>query len=286
MIVTERTIGVLLEQGVRFLSGKGFENPLAEARALLSGMLDLPPTMLYLDRDKPLNDRQAERYDAMLHRRATHEPVAYILGAKNFFGREFQVNSSTLIPRPETELLVERALARGPAKILDVGTGSGCIAVTMALELPNSRVTAVDISSPALDVAQRNAKRLGAENVRFIQSDLYQALGPGLEGVFDMIIANPPYVPAGEIARLDPDLSFEPVTALAAGIDGLSCIRSLVAGAPRFLAASGRLMFEIGHDQGPAVRKILSDAGFRNVEIALDDDRRDRIASGDWFGSI
>jgi release factor glutamine methyltransferase len=201
-------------------------------------------------------------FEAVLARRLAGEPVAYITGRREFYGRTFEVDPAVLIPRPETEHLVELALERMPPaeapSVLDLGTGSGCVAITLALERPRARITAVDRSPAALAVARRNADILNA-TVEFLDSDWFAALGGRR---FDLIVANPPYV-----ARDDPhlargDLRFEPPSALAAGGDGLDDLRALAAAAPAHLAPGGWLLLEHGRDQATAVRRLLHAAGF------------------------
>jgi release factor glutamine methyltransferase len=203
-------------------------------------------------------------------RRAAGEPVAYLLGLREFYGRDFAVTPDVLIPRPETELLVDIAVekvgADGTVNILDLGTGSGCLAVTLALELPLARVTAVDVSPAALDVAHGNAARLGAR-VAFVASDWFAALPPAR---YDLIVANPPYIAAGDPHLAQGDLRFEPAGALTDHADGLAAIRRIVMAAPHWLVPGGWLFFEHGYDQAAAVHALLADAGFAAIEQRRD----------------
>jgi release factor glutamine methyltransferase len=212
----------------------------------------------------------AGKFSALAARRAAGEPVAYLLGVREFYGRDFAVTPAVLIPRPETELLVdlakEKLFASDVARILDLGAGSGCIAVTLALELPWAEVTAVDVSPAALEVARGNARRHGAA-VNCVESDWYAALSPGR---YDFIVANPPYVAAGDPHLAEGDLRFEPAGALTDHADGLAAIRRIVAGAPGRLNPDGWLFIEHGYDQAAAVADLLREAGFSTIEQHLD----------------
>lgn len=237
--------------------------PAAEARLLLCHVLGRSTAWIEAHRDEALGDVESERFFAMVSRRAAGEPVAYLLGTREFYGRDFAVTPAVLIPRPETELLVDLAKAgHAPARILDLGTGSGCLAITLALEMPDADVTAVDVSRDALAVARDNAERLGAR-VRFIESDWFAAV----QGErFDLIVSNPPYVADGDPHLSQGDLRFEPMSALACGRDGLDAIRHLIREVPRHLPAGGRFLFEHGYDQADAIAALLADAGFGGIE--------------------
>ncbi len=239
--------------------------PATEARLLLGHVLARPPVWLLAHDDAPLDEGALLAFASLVARRAGGEPVAYLLGYREFFGRAFEVSPAVLIPRPETELLVELAQANvgagTPATILDLGTGSGCIAVTLALELPRASVTAVDASAIALELAGRNAQRHGAA-VRLLQSDWFSALGGER---FDLVLANPPYIAAADPHLASGDLRHEPVAALASGADGLDAIRRIVAGAPAHLAPGGQLWLEHGYDQAAAVRELFSAAGWTDI---------------------
>ncbi len=241
-----------------------------EIRVLLGHALGVTRAWLIAHEHDDLPAALLEKYQALLARRLAGEPVAYLLGEKEFFGRSFHVTPDVLVPRPETELLVELALAKlpagKPARILDLGTGSGCIAISLALERPDCGITAVEQSAAALAVARQNAVHLGAK-LGFYQGNWYGALPVGTEK-FDLIVSNPPYV-----AENDPHLAalaHEPARALASGPDGLADIRLIVQGAPAWLKPGGWLMFEHGWDQGEACREILQAAGFAGVETRAD----------------
>lgn len=220
-------------------------------------------------------------------RRLAGEPMAYLLGEREFFGRTFKVTPAVLIPRPDTELLVEQALDRiedrdTPA-VLDMGTGSGIIAISIALARPDARVWATDTSAEALAVAKDNAQALGAGNVHAAQGDWYGALADAdAPAVFDLIVSNPPYIAAADAHLGQGDLRFEPASALTDHGDGLRHLRTIVAGAPARLATGGWLLLEHGYDQGEAVRGLLTDAGFANVFTAQDLAGNDRCSGGQW----
>jgi release factor glutamine methyltransferase len=232
-----------------------------EARVLAAFAWDVSPAWLIAhDSDAPASD-QIAAFDRLLTRRLAGEPVAYLTGTREFYGRPFLVSPDVLIPRPETELLVELALARMPrdraVDVLDLGTGSGCIAITLALERPLARVTAVDRSSGALAVARRNAGRLDAD-VEFLASDWFAALAGRR---FDLIVGNPPYIAAADPHLARGDVRFEPLTALAAGRDGLDDLRRLTAAACVHLKPGGTVLLEHGYDQADAVRTLLQACG-------------------------
>lgn len=236
----------------------------AEAKLLLRYVLAASAAELAAHPERELSESQSSRYAALVLRRAEGEPIAYLVGVREFYGRDFRVTPAVLIPRPETELLVEAAIAkvsrRGTPRILDLGAGSGCVAITLALEL-GCEVTAVDVSADALAVARDNAARLGAR-VRFFESDWFASV----EGEFDVIVGNPPYVAEGDPHLAEGDLRFEPMMALACGPDGLSALRRILADARRHLAPGGWLLLEHGYDQAEAMRQLLVDAGFQLTE--------------------
>lgn len=252
-----------------------------EARVLAAHALGVARAWLIAHDRDILTPVQVQAVEHLVARRAAGEPVAYILGEREFHGRLFRVTPEVLIPRPETELLVEAALDRLPADrpvhVLDLGTGSGCIALSLALERPLARVTAVDASPAALALARDNAARLGALGVAFLDGDWYAPLGVKK---FDMIVSNPPYVAAGDAHLARGDVRFEPATALAAGADGLDALRAVIAGAPPHLGADGWLLLEHGYDQEAAVRALLARAGFRQILCLADAAGLPRVSLG------
>ncbi|WP_148713750.1 peptide chain release factor N(5)-glutamine methyltransferase [Chitinolyticbacter meiyuanensis] len=249
-----------------------------DARLLLQQVLGVNRAWLMAHDDEPLADDAIARFAALATRRRAGEPVAYLLGVREFYSRDFAVGPGVLIPRPETELLVELALARAPqgAVVLDLGTGSGCIPVTLKLERPDLIVSAVDISTDALAIAARNAAALDADIV-LRQSDWYAALA---DAQFDLIVSNPPYIVAGDAHLTQGDLRFEPIDALTDHADGLAHIRAIIAGATARLSAGGWLLFEHGYDQGPASRALLAAAGFVEAQTWTDLAGLDRVSGG------
>lgn len=231
--------------------------PRIDARALLAHVVGVERETLVAHPDLTVAADAAAHFDALAVRRRTGEPLAYLIGQREFYGRSFIVTPDVLIPRPETELAVETALravaACAAPTLADLGTGSGCLALTLALERPDAQIFATEVSAAALDVARRNATALRVGNVRFAQGNWFEAL-VGL-GRFDLIVSNPPYV-----ARDDPhleDLRYEPEQALAAGIDGLDCLRAIIGGAAAFLPRGGALVLEHGYQQDAAVRAVF-----------------------------
>jgi release factor glutamine methyltransferase len=243
-----------------------------DARVLAQFALGWDAACLLTHDDEPGPPGFPERFDALVERRARREPIAYVTGEKEFWSLAFELSPAVLIPRPETELIVEAALARFPdtaLAIADVGTGSACLAVALAKERPQAVVTATDVSAEALHVARRNAARHGvADRIRFIETDVLE----GVEGPFDLIVANPPYVPARDRATLQPDVrDYEPPLALFAGDDGLAIIRTLLAQAAGRLAAGGTLIFEFGFGQTAAVSALIPGTpGLRMIDVKKD----------------
>ena len=237
-----------------------------EARLLLRHVLGRTAAWLEAHRDGALAAESSARFAELVRRRAEGEPIAYLTGSREFFGRDFAVTPDVLIPRPETELLVEIVAARmhrvSSPRLLDLGTGSGCIAVTLALELEGAEVTAVDVSPAALELARRNAARHGVA-IRCLHSDWFAGLG---DARYRLIVANPPYIAALDPHMTQGDLRFEPRQALAGGNDGLAAIARIVAGSAQHLLPSGELWFEHGYDQAESARKLLEQAGFSGVE--------------------
>jgi release factor glutamine methyltransferase len=235
--------------------------------------------------ETPVTPEQREQLTAWVARRKAGEPVAYILGWREFHGHRFAVTRDVLIPRPDTETLVDAGLAVLPAdrptRVLDLGTGSGCIAISIAVARPLAAVVATDASDAALEVASANAAALGAGNVRFLQGDWYAALGADTTR-FDLIVSNPPYIATGDAHLTDGDLRFEPMGALSPGGDGLDALRAIIAGAPEHLTSGGWLMVEHGWDQGGAVRALLNAAGFEDLVDHHDLGGNHRVSGGRW----
>jgi release factor glutamine methyltransferase len=226
-----------------------------ETRILLGHVLGLSRVQLITRAERVPDAGEAARLHALFERRLAGEPIAYLTGEREFYGLDFHVTPAVLIPRPDTELLVELACARLPrgGSVLDMGTGSGAIAIAIAHARPDAQVSALDASAAALEVARFNAARHGVQ-VNFLQADWYAGLAPRR---FSMIVANPPYIVAGDRHLSEGDLRFEPVDALTDHADGLSALRAIIDGAPGFLAQEGWLLMEHGYDQAAAVRELL-----------------------------
>jgi release factor glutamine methyltransferase len=251
-----------------------------ENRILLCHATGLTRVQLITQGDRPLTPDEAARLDDLVARRLRGEPIAYIVGRREFFGLDFQVGPAVLIPRPDTELIVELALERLPQnapRLLDMGTGSGAIAVAVAHTRPDAAVTALDVSPDALAVAQANATANGAR-VRFLHSSWFDALAA--DEMFDVIASNPPYIAAGDDHLAQGDLRFEPVGALTDHADGLSALRTIITGSPRHLVPGGWLLLEHGYDQAAAVRTLLLDAGFADVQSWQDLAGIERVSGG------
>ena len=252
-----------------------------DAGHLLQQVLGRSRAWLVAHGDAPVAAPDARRFAMLVERRAAGEPVAYLTGSRGFWTLDLAVTPATLIPRPETELLVELALARIPSdvesRIADLGTGSGAIALAIAKERPRARVVATDASSDALDVAGQNAGRAGIANVEFRHGDW---LAPLAGEHFDLIASNPPYIAFGDPHLGEGDLRFEPASALSSGEDGLDAIRAIVRDAPSHLRAGGWLLLEHGWEQGEAVRALLRDAGFVEIATERDLEGRDRVSLG------
>ncbi|KQV59087.1 MULTISPECIES: peptide chain release factor N(5)-glutamine methyltransferase [unclassified Duganella] len=249
-----------------------------DQRILVCHALGITRTALITQSERVLSADEAARVSALLQRRHDGEPVAYIVGQREFFGLDFETTPAVLIPRPDTELLVELALVRLPprGKVLDMGTGSGAIAVAIAHSRPDAGVTALDVSRQALAVAARNAQRNNAA-VRFLHSDWYAAV----EGEqFDLIVSNPPYIADGDRHLAEGDLRFEPSGALTDFADGLSALRTIIAGAPAKLAPGSWLLMEHGYDQSVAVRALLLSSGYTDVQSWQDLAGIERVSGG------
>jgi release factor glutamine methyltransferase len=265
----------------RYLAGRGVENPRLNAEHLLAHALGLKRMELYLQFDRPLGETERAPLRDLVKRRGTREPLQHVLGTAEFHGHSFLCDRRALVPRPETEQLVELALdiagnKTSPA-ILDSGTGSGIIALTLAREIPSAAVHATDLSPEALALAAANAARHELTGrVAFHQADL---LPPG-DTKFDLIIANLPYIPAGEISGLSPEVRHDPPSALDGGADGLDVVRRLVDAAPGRLAAGGVLLLEIGAGQADAVNALLIARKFRDISLRPDYQNIPRFAVG------
>lgn len=256
-----------------------------DAQVLLTHVLHKDRAWLIAHGDDALAREQSDAFHALAARRRDGEPVAYLTGIREFWGLPLVVSPAVLIPRPETETLVELALSRLPGDrdvgVLDLGTGSGAIALAIAHERPRARILATDVSADALAVARENARRLDLGHVGFAQSDWYVNVPPGWNGaLFDLIASNPPYVAAQDPHLREGDLRFEPAAALASGGDGLDAIRRIVAGAPQRLVPGGTLAVEHGHDQAERVRALFAAAGLIDLVDARDLAGIPRVVAG------
>jgi len=275
-------VAELLREGAARLPG---EDARFDAEQLLLHVLGVDRAWLFAHATDAVTDDARQRFEQLLRHRAEGQPLAYLTGRRGFWTLDLQVNPATLIPRPETELLVEQALARLPAdklrRVADMGTGSGAVALSIASERPLATVIATDLLGPTLAVAVKNAQAHTLENVWFRRGHWYAALG---NDRFDMIVSNPPYIAAGDPHLQQGDLRFEPPPALASGADGLDAIREIIAGAPAHLVRGGWLLLEHGRDQGEAIRALLEQAGFVEVETVRDLEQRDRMTLGSLPG--
>jgi release factor glutamine methyltransferase len=278
------TILKTLQWTTDYFKRQGIENGRSTAEVLMTHCLQCERIDLYLRHDQPLQENELARFKALIQRRGQREPDAYITGQKEFWSLPFKVTPAVLIPRPETECLVEAALERFPGDdaihVLELGTGSGAISVVLAHERPHWHIRASDISTAALGVARQNARRiLHTEQIEFFNGSWFEPF-QGDKGGFDLVISNPPYIRAGDLIELEPEVRlFEPVAALDGGEDGLACLRHIIRSAPDYLKPSGWLILEMGYDQGMAVEDIGRQQGaYQMVEVAKDYSGLDRVA--------
>ncbi len=290
--MNEWTIQRLLTWVTEYLTQKGVDAPRLSAELLLSHVLGLKRIELYTQYNKVVAQEQLTQLRGLVKRAGEHEPVAYLVGRTEFYSIEFEVTPDCLIPRPETELLVQRSIEflrkrTGPQQVCDLCTGCGIIAVAIAKNVPDTKVMATDISEPALAVAARNvAKHKLADRIELRHGDLFEPLVPQLD-VFDLIACNPPYVSAPEYEALDRNVKdYEPRIALYAGQDGLDVYRRIVEKVREFLKPDGILLLEIGYQQGPAVRELLEQTGvFAPIRIDKDLQGHDRVVAAAGIGA-
>ncbi len=283
------TLRSVLKEATDTLSSNHIEQARLEAELLLAHVLELRKEDIIIHPDQELTGPQEEKFQQLVERRCRKEPLAYIVGHREFWSLEFKVNPKVLIPRPETEGVIERLLNLAgdgadekSIRILDVGTGSGNLAIVAALEFPKVRVTAADNSDDALEVAQENVLRHQvADRIEFLKMDLMRDWGLPENSCYDFILSNPPYIPFQELERLMPDVrDYEPRAALDGGPDGLACYRCIVANAFPYLKPGGHLIFEVGDDQaGPVRQSLQAHGGWDEIEILQDLSGRDRVVS-------
>jgi release factor glutamine methyltransferase len=284
------TVRRLLEWTTPFFTRKEVDSPRLSAELLLAHVLKVPRLKLYTDYERVLAEKDLGAYRALVQRAAEHEPIAYLTGTAHFFNLEFEINRDVLIPRPDTETVVENVLqlARHQSgmeapRVLDLCTGSGCIAAAIAHHLKSSTVLATDVSEGAVDVARRNVERLGlAGRVVVEQGDLYEALSKVVDvQPFNLIVSNPPYIPTGKIEELDRNVrEYEPISALDGGLDGFAIHRRILAGAGERLVSGGRVYLEIGYDQGETGREIAAGhSEFEDVKVLKDHSGNDRVVT-------
>lgn len=281
------TYGALVREGLDLLSKAGVANAAQEMRWLLERALGTTGLRLRLESDRPVSEEHRSLALSLLTRRASGEPLQYLLGTQEFCGLDFEVTPAVLIPRPETELLVqelkqlsERSTKSNAPLVADIGTGSGCIAVALAHAVPTVQVYATDLSAEALDVARRNASRHGVmERVRFLEGDLMSPLSAlGLEGRLAVVVSNPPYIPAGDLPGLQREVRREPRLALDGGPGGLTFYRRLLREAKPYLAPGGTLVLEVGQGQaGPVCRMVEESGGYELMQVRQDTAGIDRV---------
>lgn len=267
-----------LKLGEKVLETASIVETKLDAWLLLEMVCKIDRSFYYLHMEDDLLEEQVSEYEIALKKRAEHVPLQYIVGETEFMGLKFKVNSSVLIPRQDTETLVEEALKviTPGMRVLDLCTGSGCIIVSILHNVADVEGYAIDISKQALNVAKENAKLNGVA-VNFERSDLFD----NVTGTFDVIVSNPPYIPSLEVVKLMPEVgSFEPLEALDGKEDGLYFYREIIASCKEYLKPEGRILFEIGYDQGEAVRAMLLDAGFKEVCVIKDLAHNDRVVTG------
>ncbi|WP_411826426.1 peptide chain release factor N(5)-glutamine methyltransferase [Luteolibacter sp. AS25] len=264
-----KTVLETINGGAQYLEKRGVEDARRNMEHLLAFQLGCGRMQLYTQFDKPLEEADLAPLRELLKKRSERVPLQHILGSVTFYGRDFICDGRGLIPRPETEELVEMILAKAPQKpleILDMGCGSGILGLTLAAERPESTVTMVDVSEDALSLTRENAVKLQIENVRIIQGNLFE----NIAGSFDVIAANLPYVPTGEQQEMEPELGFDPALALFSGEDGLDLLRQFIPASFGFLNPGGLLAMEIGHDQASHVARLLESSGFAEIDTLKD----------------
>ena len=280
--MSQPTGSVLLAKGVRQLTDAGVPDAPRDARRLLAHAVGVEAGRLTLILPEPVTQEAEARFAALLQRRAGREPVSHLLGYREFYGRRFKVTRNVLDPRPETEILIEVALQDAFASVIDLGTGSGCILLTLLAEMPEARGVGTDLSEDACRVAEDNMHALDLGERAAI---LRISWADGIEGQVDLVVSNPPYIGLDEMDSLSPEVhDHEPHMALTDGGDGLSAYREISQQAAGLLRVGGRLIVEIGPTQAVAVAQMFADNGFEKVRVIQDLDGRDRVVSGEYRG--
>ncbi len=280
------TIESLVKWATDDFRARGIESPRLDAEVLVAWALGIDRIRIIIDGKRPLMGDELARLRDLIKRRRAREPIAYLRGEREFYGRRFAVDKRVLVPRPDTETLVDVAIARTShvsmsMRGLDLCTGSGCVAITLARLRPTVRIHATDVSADALSVARANALRLGAYNVSFSEGDLFDARIPWPK--VELVTANPPYIATAELGTLMPDVrDFEPRLALDGGSDGLALVRRIVEAAPRALVAGGVLALEIGAGEAAATTALFEARGFREITTTRDYGKIERVVSGLW----
>lgn len=282
-------INELLKIGVTLIEKVKYSNPLLESILILSHILNVEKTYIYIHGDKEVEDWVKEEFLKKIQKRSENYPIAYLLRNKEFMGLDFYVEEGVLIPRPETEIMIEYIIdyvennyRDTEIRVLDIGTGSGAISLSLAKFLPWIKVYGIDIDSVAIKIATENKNRLGIKNVKFLKGDLFKPIdNDNILQKFDIIVSNPPYIKKKDINNLQKDVKyFEPIRALDGGIDGLDFYRKITGDSKAHLKNRGILIYEIGYDQGQEVKSILKEEGFLNIDILKDFQGHDRVVFG------
>ncbi len=278
--MVKRTVGETLAEAIKLLKSANIENAAEDARVILSHVLNCDKLHLTVNRDVEVGENKRKEFLALIEKRAAHTPVSYLTGTREFMSIDFDVSENVLIPRPDTEILVERAIeeiSQKPLKVLDMCTGSGAIGISVAKYAKNTFVTCLDISEPALETARRNAKKNRVDDRCFFEN--FDVMTP-YHGEFDVLLSNPPYIPSKDIADLESDVKdFEPKIALDGGYDGLDFYRQIVKNAPLSLKRGGFAAFETGCGLACELEKIMSE-NFENIEIIRDLSGIERVVCG------
>lgn len=293
-MVRDYTIKSLLQEGIEILNEGDFKTPLLDAQLILCYTLNVDKLYIYTHRDDKVSDEAVDKFFEFINRRKEGYPIQYIIGRQEFMGLNFNVAEGVLVPRPDTEILVEKVIEivnnsflkdKKRVNIVDIGTGSGAIALSLAYYLKNAFVYSIDISKKALEVAVKNCKKFEVQDrVLFLEGDLFKPLSTlNVENNIDIIVSNPPYIPTDEIEELQIEVSkYEPRIALDGGKDGLDYYREIVKGLSKYLTNHGVVAFEIGYNQGQDVKKFLEDSGlFKKIEIIKDLAGHDRVVVGE-----